>query len=59
MSLVVKIVQAGARGVSAEELRRVAGCSGETLRELLAGMLAGGQVEVVRRDGRLVYRVTG
>jgi DNA-binding IclR family transcriptional regulator len=55
-AVALAIVQAGAAGVSAEELRRVAGCSRETLRELLAGLVASGQVEMVSAGGRIVYR---
>jgi hypothetical protein len=59
MSVALMIVQGGKAGVSAEELRRAAGCSAEALRELLAGMMASGQVEVVRVGGELRWRARG
>jgi hypothetical protein len=56
MSVALAIVQAGAAGASLEELCRVGGCSRKTLQELLAGMLAGGQVEVAKVGGELRWR---
>jgi hypothetical protein len=58
-SVALAIVQAGAAGASLEDLCRAAGSSRETLRELLAGMMAGGQVVVVKVAGEPRYRAAG
>jgi hypothetical protein len=58
-AVALAVTRAGPAGASAEELRRAAGCSAEALRELLAGMMASGQVEVVRVGGELRWRARG
>jgi hypothetical protein len=58
-AVALAIFQAGPAGVSAKDLQRVAQCSSETLRELLAGMTAAGQVEVVEVGGELRWRAAG
>lgn len=57
MSVALKIVQGGKAGVSAEELRRAAGCSPEALRDLLAALVTTGRIEVVEVGGQMVYRM--
>jgi hypothetical protein len=59
MSVALRIVQGGKAGVSAEELQQAAGCSPEMLRDLLAALVAGGQVEVVEVGGELRWRAAG
>ena len=57
-ALALAIARSGTRGVSADDFRRLAG-SPEALGEVLRGLLASGQVEVVRVGGRIVYRAAG
>ena len=59
MSVALRIAQGGKAGVSAEELRRAAGCSPEALRDLLAALVTTGQVEVVEVGGQLRWRAAG
>lgn len=53
------IAQAGAVGVSVERLRKVVRLSPESLDEVLKGLLASGQVTILKVNGVRVYRAAG
>ena len=57
--LATLIAQAGAAGVSLDRLRRLCGLYPETLADVLRGLTATGQVQVVKVGGELRYRVAG
>ena len=54
--LATLIAQAGAAGVSLDRLRRLLNIHPETLADVLRGLVATGQVEMVSVGGRLRYR---
>ena len=58
-SLALAIARAGAAGVSSEDLGKAVGVPSETLADILKALVTAGQVEVLRVDGRLVYRAAG
>jgi hypothetical protein len=58
-ALALAIAQAGAAGISPSDLRRLARISPETLKDLLAALVAAGQVLVVSVGGELRYRAVG
>ena len=58
-SLALLIARSGAAGVSRDDLRRLAGIHPDTLDDLLRGLVASGQVVVLKRNGQLVYRAAG
>jgi len=58
-TLALVIARSGAAGVSRHDLRRLARLSSDTLQDLLAALVAGGQVTVVSVGGRIVYRAAG
>jgi hypothetical protein len=59
MELALAIALSGTVGVLRDGLRRVARLSPETLEDILAAMVAAGQVMVVQADGQRMYRATG
>jgi hypothetical protein len=58
-SLALLIARSGAAGVSRDDLRRLAGIPPETLDDLLRGLMAAGQVVMVKVGGKIVYRMVG
>jgi len=58
-ALALLIVRSGAAEVSREDLRRLAGIPPDILDDLLQGLMASGQVVMLRRNGQLVYRMAG
>jgi hypothetical protein len=58
-TLALAIARAGAAGISSSDLRRLGGVSPETLPDLLAALVAAGQVMVVSVGGELRYRAAG
>lgn len=56
--LATVITSAGAAGASLADLRRLLNLSSETLQDVLRGLVASGQVEVVKVNGQMVCRVT-
>jgi hypothetical protein len=57
-AIALAIARSGTAGAFIDDLRRLVG-SPEALEEVLRGLLASGQVEVVRVGGRNVYRAVG
>jgi predicted transcriptional regulator len=55
-NLATVIASAGAAGVSVDRLRRLVGLSPEALQDVLRGLVATGQVQVVNVGGELRYR---
>jgi len=55
-NLATVIASAGAAGVSVDRLRRLVGLSPEALQDVLRGLVATGQVQVVNVGGALRYR---
>jgi hypothetical protein len=55
-TLALTIARAGAAGVSHDDLRRLVQISSETLEQLLAALMAAGQVVVSLRNGQRIYR---
>ena len=55
--LATVIASAGA-GISHDRLRRLCGLSPETLADVLKGLMATGQVVVLKVNGQMVYRAT-
>ena len=54
MQLALVIARSGAAGMSREGLARALRVPGEILEDLLRGLIASGQVVVLKRDGQLV-----
>jgi lambda repressor-like predicted transcriptional regulator len=52
------VAQAGAAGVCLADLQRLCGLSPETLADVLRGLVATGQVEMVEAGGEIRYRAT-
>jgi predicted transcriptional regulator len=57
--LALAIAQAGAAGISIDRLRRLCGLYPETLADVLRGLVATGQVVVMKVNGQMVYRAAG
>jgi hypothetical protein len=57
--LALVIARSGAAGISLDSLRRVVRLSPETLQDLLRALTAAGQVEVLKVNGKMVYRAAG
>ena len=55
-TLALLIARSGAAGMSRDDLRKVLQISPETLEDLLAALLASGQVVAVEVNGQLRYR---
>jgi hypothetical protein len=55
-TLALLIARAGAAGISGDDLRRLVPISSETLENLLAALMAAGQVVVSLRNGQRMYR---
>jgi hypothetical protein len=58
-TLAMVIARSGAAGVSRYDLRRLIRISSDALENLLAALVAGGQVTVVSVGGRIVYWAAG
>ena len=58
MKLALLIAQSGAAGISRDGLRRLVRLSPDTLEDLLAALVAAGQVTELRMNGRRVFRAT-
>ena len=58
-SLGLVINQAGPRGIARDELLRRTGVSPDVLETVLKGLLAAGQVVMVKVGGELRYRAAG
>jgi hypothetical protein len=55
-NLATLIAQGGAVGVSLDRIRKVVRLSPETLQDILKGLVATGQVVMLRGNGELRYR---
>jgi hypothetical protein len=53
------IARSGAAGASRDDLRRLTGIPPDILDDLLRGLMASGQVEMVSVGGKIVYRAAG
>jgi predicted transcriptional regulator len=53
------ITSAGAAGVSLACLRKLCGLSPKVLQDVLRGLVATGQVEMLRVGGQIVHRAAG
>ena len=58
-TLALTIARAGAAGISGDDLSRLLRVSSETLEDLLAALMAAGQVVVVSIGGQRRYRAVG
>ena len=58
-ALALLIARSGTAGASREEIAKAVGIPEEMVESLLRAMMAAGQVEMLRVNGRLVYRVAG
>ena len=58
-TLALIIARSGAAGVSREELSRALGVPGETVENLLRGLVVAGQVVMFSVGGKIVYRMAG
>jgi hypothetical protein len=58
MKLALLIAQSGAAGISRDGLRRLVRLSPDTLEDLLAALVAAGQVTELRMNGQRVFRAS-
>ncbi len=57
--LAMLIAGAGTAGISRDDLARALSLDPDTLQDLLGALVATGQVEMLRVNGRLTYRAVG